>query len=589
MVAATHTPGTGGFTTPTLDELALLFPEFSMRKLLGRGGMGVVYEAEQPALERTVAIKILPPEIAGGDGELAERFRREAAVLARLDHPHIVTIYDFGERGGFIYFVMEYVHGTDLAQRMAAGQIPREESLRIAGDICDALHYSHGRGVVHRDIKPANILVALDGTVKIADFGLAKLVHPDDAHLELTRSSASLGTPRYMAPEQLAGAKDTDHRVDIYALGVVLYELLTGHYPAGKIGVPSESNPEVHPLFDDVVLRALSQEPETRYADASEVKTALRDASEGRGFTRQQRARRTAWKRLFISVAASVLGAGLALIFLIGKDTAEPPLLILEQPTYKLESPGVAPVERAASISISSSDSPFIVAIDSTSQVIAWGDNRFGQAAPPVQKALAVAAACGPSGAHAIALRSDGTISGWGDDTYGQATPPHGLSDVAEIAVGQFFSVARTAAGKLVSWGKIAPPPADLLPATSIAAGADFYLALCDGEIRVIGDLAPCPEDSGFIAIAAGDGHALALRNDGTVLAWGENSQDQCEIPNDLPPAAKIVAGGDGSAIITSGGRVITWGNAPASERFEGKKVAGISIGSEKEWAVLLK
>jgi serine/threonine protein kinase len=249
----------GIFVLPADEELALLFPEFEIAQCLGHGGMGAVYKAVQRELDRTVAIKILPPESAG-DPEFIERFRREAATLAHLDHPNIVKLFDYGQREEFAYFVMEYVDGMDLARQLAAARAPMSApaAFQIVSQLCDALQHSHERGIIHRDIKPANVLITPQGHVKVADFGLARLVRENG----LTRTHATLGTPRYMAPEQMAGAAGTDHRVDIYAVGVMLYELLTGHLPVGHFDPPSEKVAALNPLIDEVVLRALSADPD---------------------------------------------------------------------------------------------------------------------------------------------------------------------------------------------------------------------------------------------------------------------------------------------------------------------------------------
>jgi len=251
----------------------------------------------------------LPPEIAG-DPEFIERFRREAATLAHLDHPNIVKLFDYGQREEFAYFVMEFVDGFDLSHRLASGPVPMSatETLGIVSQLCDALQHSHERGIVHRDIKPANILITPDGGVKVADFGLARLVRENG----LTRTHATLGTPRYMAPEQMAGAAGTDHRVDIYALGVVLYELLTGHLPMGHFDRPSEKVAALNPRVDEVVLRALSTEPERRHSTAADVKSSLREAIEQPAPTRQERTRRLALGALVASLAAAAIGGGTA-------------------------------------------------------------------------------------------------------------------------------------------------------------------------------------------------------------------------------------------------------------------------------------
>ena len=158
-----------------MAEVAELFPQFEILELLGHGGMGAVYKARQPALDRLVALKILPPQ-ASDDSGFADRFTREARALARLSHPNIVAVHDFGQAGGLHYFVMEYVEGVNLRQLEQAGKLSPREALKIIPQICDALQFAHDEGIVHRDIKPENMMLDKKGRVKIADFGLAKIL-----------------------------------------------------------------------------------------------------------------------------------------------------------------------------------------------------------------------------------------------------------------------------------------------------------------------------------------------------------------------------------------------------------------------------
>jgi predicted Ser/Thr protein kinase len=248
-------------------------PGYEILEELGRGGMGVVYKARHARLDRLVAIKILPAEVSG-EPAFAERFTREARALARLNHPHIVAIYDFGQADEQSYFIMEYVEGSNLRQRLRAGRLQPHEAAGIAAWICDALQYAHEEGLVHRDIKPENILLENKGRVKIADFGIAKLLTRKTAEYTLTGPWQVVGTPHYMAPEQMDNAPILDHRADIYSLGVMLYEMLTGQLPLGRFLPPSQKGSVDH-RFDEIVLRALEREPERRYQQVSEMKAAL--------------------------------------------------------------------------------------------------------------------------------------------------------------------------------------------------------------------------------------------------------------------------------------------------------------------------
>ncbi len=290
------TPPASGFVPPTVEKLAPLFPQLEILELLGKGGVGAVYKARQPGLDRLVALKILPPEISH-DPAFAERFQREARALARLSHPHIVGVYDFGQTfvvppsggsenppasqgippkggttNGLCYIVMEFVDGANLRQAIKAGKLTAAEALAIVPQICEALQFAHDEGIVHRDIKPENILIDKRGRVKIADFGLAKLLGQDASDHSLTATHQVMGTLRYMAPEQMQGSREVDHRADIYSLGVVFYELLTGELPMGRFAPPSK-RVQVDVRLDEIVLRALEQQPEQRYQHASQIKS----------------------------------------------------------------------------------------------------------------------------------------------------------------------------------------------------------------------------------------------------------------------------------------------------------------------------
>ncbi len=278
---AVTTPPSGS-KPPLVGEIGDLqqhFPNLEILELLGRGGMGAVYKVRQKNLDRMVALKVIPPD-AAKDPAFAERFGREARAMARLNHPNIVTVYDFGQIGDLYYLLMEYVDGVNLRQTLRAGRLAPREAVAIVPPICDALQYAHDQGVVHRDIKPENVLLDRSGRVKIADFGLAKLLGKGPDDFTLTRTQQIMGTPRYMAPEQIERPTTVDHRADIYSLGVVLYEMLTGELPLGRFEPPSHKV-QVDVRIDQVVLRALEKSPERRYQRASEIKTELASATSG--------------------------------------------------------------------------------------------------------------------------------------------------------------------------------------------------------------------------------------------------------------------------------------------------------------------
>jgi len=255
-----------------LAALQARFPELRLERRIGEGGMSTVYRAVQTKLQRPVALKVLRQELAA-QPEFRARFAREAQAMAALDHPRILRVLEFGERDGVYFLLTDFVDGVDLRRLMELGQVSPGEALRLVPQICEALRYAHMHGVVHRDVKPENILIDLEGNVRMADFGLARMARGDEPPAALTRTSQILGTPHYMAPEQWRSGQ-VDHRADIFSLGVVLYELLTGKLPIGDFAPPSDQA-GVPPQLDSVVRRALAQDPERRFQQVDEFEQAL--------------------------------------------------------------------------------------------------------------------------------------------------------------------------------------------------------------------------------------------------------------------------------------------------------------------------
>jgi hypothetical protein len=298
-----HAEGAERPPPPSLAAVSAAFPQLEVLELIGQGGMGCVFKARQPQLNRFVALKILP-EALSRDAAFAARFTREAQALAALSHPNIVTIHDFGQAGSgdaevaaprFFYLLMEFVDGVNLRQALRGGHFTPEQALAIVPPLCDALQFAHERGIVHRDIKPENLLLDKAGRIKIADFGIAKMLaaggvansqppSPEAATNSapgkpplpsfVTADNSITGTPGYMAPEQKATPQKVDSRADIYSLGVVLYEMLTGELPADKLQPPSRKV-EIDVRLDEIVLRALEQTPELRYQTAGELRTQV--------------------------------------------------------------------------------------------------------------------------------------------------------------------------------------------------------------------------------------------------------------------------------------------------------------------------
>lgn len=259
---------------PTLEEMQTWLPQFEFLSRIGRGGMGVVYQARQRSLNRLVAVKVLLGNAsADDDSSFVARFRLEAKTMAKLNHPGIVSVIDSGETQGLCYIVMEYVDGTDVARMIQAeGKLPPERVVSMLTQVCEALDYAHQNGIVHRDLKPANLLVTREGQVKIGDFGLAKQHDPTMA--SLTRTNVAIGTPEFIAPEAWTPEISLDRRADLYSMGVSLYQMLTGEVPRGLWKMPSVKV-GTDPRFDAIVDRAMQPERESRYSTSIELRQDL--------------------------------------------------------------------------------------------------------------------------------------------------------------------------------------------------------------------------------------------------------------------------------------------------------------------------
>ncbi|MEZ0228436.1 MAG: protein kinase, partial [Planctomycetota bacterium] len=337
--------GTGGkFEAKSLVGLTL--DQFEVKSEIARGGMGVVYKGYQPSLDRWVAIKTLPIDLAG-DRELVSRFQREAKAMAALNHNNIVQCIHSGESAGQYYIAMEYVEGPSVKDLLKSPTIETDKIFDILAQTCDGLEYAHKKGLVHRDIKPANLLYEeKTGCVKIADFGIAHFSKKDEDMLTLTADNVGMGTMNYMAPEQKINAKGVDHRADIYALGVIVYEAFTGKLPLGKFKLPSEVNPKLPSALDDVVTRCLSTEPADRFGSCSEVKNVLLDAKAATNDKSIRRSMRDAIDRtltavlpnktaryafvgcFFVAIVAAVVGFGGFMIFRASKGKTRDALVV---------------------------------------------------------------------------------------------------------------------------------------------------------------------------------------------------------------------------------------------------------------------
>lgn len=252
-----------------------MLPQYAFEKLLGRGGMGAVYKAQQMSLQRAVAIKVLPGDLIDDlDGNFAERFKNEARTMAKVNHPGIVKVFDFGETmTGLLYIVLEFIDGTDVSQMIREkGRLSQDYALAITAHVGDALAYAHKNGIVHRDIKPANILISQEGTVKVADFGLAKANDPSQSGI--TKTNMAMGTPDFVAPEAFIPGMPLDGRADLYAIGVMLYQMLTGEIPRGIWTLPGIKL-GTDPRFDAIITKAMQTDREVRFQTAAEIRQEL--------------------------------------------------------------------------------------------------------------------------------------------------------------------------------------------------------------------------------------------------------------------------------------------------------------------------
>lgn len=261
-----------GFTAPAPEELSPLFPEYEIQSLIATGGMGAVYRATQTSLAREVAIKILPQEF-GSDPEFCASFEAEAKAMAKLNHPYLIGVYDFGEVAGMLFIVMEFVPGQSLHDACYGLMVDPAEAIRLVSAVAVGLAHAHEHGILHRDIKPANILLDERLQPKIGDFGLARA---SDRKVE--EGESIFGTPGYTAPEVLAPPFHFDHRADIFSLGVLLHELLTGKLPE-QDSRPTSSICRCDPRFDKVVRKATHANPNMRYQSATQIAEELEKIS----------------------------------------------------------------------------------------------------------------------------------------------------------------------------------------------------------------------------------------------------------------------------------------------------------------------
>ncbi|HEX3050604.1 MAG TPA: serine/threonine-protein kinase [Aggregatilineaceae bacterium] len=262
---------------------------------IGQGGMATVYKAYHANLDRYVAVKVLHPAFKE-DPSFFERFKREAQIVAKLEHPAIIPVYDYADKDGQPYLVMKFIEGETLKARLKRKSLTLTETITIFESVAAGLTYAHTHGILHRDIKPSNIMLDKDGTPYIADFGLARIAQAGESTLS---QDMMLGTPQYISPEQAQGVRDLGPSTDVYSLGIVLYEIIVGRVPFSAdtpfaiihdhiykpLPIPTQLNPDVPPQIEKVLLKALSKMPQDRFQSAVELVSAFRQAVEETGLT----------------------------------------------------------------------------------------------------------------------------------------------------------------------------------------------------------------------------------------------------------------------------------------------------------------
>ncbi len=598
------------FTPPTVEEMNAALPQFEFVEMIGLGGMGAVYKARQPKLNRFVAIKVLPP-IPDDELAFAERFEREAQAMASLSHPHIVGVHDFGEtEAGQLYFVMEYIEGADMHKLITGGQLTLDHFYGWIPQICDGLQYAHQNGIIHRDIKPANILINSEGNVKMADFGLAKLTGgSEEAVSALTQPDLSMGTPDYAAPEQIEATANVDWRADIYSVGILMYQMLTGHVPRGAFKMPSQENSQLDPRLDEVVLKAMQALPDDRFQKAgeisselTEIRTTARKVVVRKGRTGPRAGHNTRpipvaeavedspsqfpkGRLIAAMVVAMALVSTVLAASIIGsrkkKQDEEPnkPKSEEVQKSSKGDKENQGVGTKAKPVPAKKENKP----IAEKGQP---DKSRPGKPAPnpeskgrPPQKGRPGFAAfrnklgkqsaededTSPEGGpvrkyhqNLLVLSRDGTALPKDDPLLDF---PGDLRRVRSLVIGQSpkrlknssppFAVALQMDGKVIAWGDDSR-----------------------GQIHV-------PEIASRVTqIAAGPEHALALDKNGSVFAWGDNRSGQAEVPGDLGAVSAVKAGNRFSVAHLKDGGIRVWGEFPVQQIPEGlSDVVEIEVG----------
>lgn len=574
---------------------------YDIGAVLGRGGMGDVYLATQLKVDRLVAIKVVRPQGGGNSppDELKARFIQEAKALSALSHPSIVAIFDVGETNqGDPFFAMEYVEGSTLRETLLEGPVKAETILEWGLQICGGLDYAHGKGVIHRDIKPANVLVSNDGYIKLVDFGLAKLL-PDqfEAHLSMTYSQVAVGTPDYVAPEQILTSEPIDHRADIYALGVLLYELATNRIPRGSWVAASRMNSDFGRTFDRILERALAPDPDDRYQTIKELQTRL-------GAVPSPLKLRN--RRKTVRGMAAALLAGIAVFGIIEiRSQLAPPWGTMIPEFRKTPAAMERPPYNAGAMA--QNQRPNLKTTFPLEIQEPWGTPRLFRLEENTLAEVMLPPEVAPDALHLLNWISESQFlvpaKGDGVAKVTLSKTNHrvekfleGLKDIVQVEGTAAHGLALRKDGKLFPWpaGKVHPflPPADLPERViKVAAGENHAVALlADGSIRVWGNsddgktTVPYPFNN-IVDVATGAGFTAVLTETGRVFAWGDNRKGQCDVPPDLPPVAQLVCLEDSVFVLLENGLFQSWGdselNSPAARPSLYKQLSGSSRSSD--------
>lgn len=582
---------TGAFDEPET------FPEISgyrMLSLIGRGGMGDVFLAVQEKFERRVAIKVLretgepPPEV-----DLKSRFLQEARALSGLTHPNIVPVFDFGTtNAGQPYFAMEYMEGAvDLRTVLAEGPLGVETVFSHAIQVCKALEFAHAKGVIHRDVKPANVLVSPDGHIKLADFGLAKVKPPDPVDgISFSYSQLAVGTPDYVAPEQIVLGAEVDARADVYALGVLIYEMATLGIPRGSWVRPSRQNPKLGRAFDDLVEKALQPDPKNRFKSVRELRKRLEGCRRG-----------PPPRFLIPALAATPVALGAMALFFAFRNSPSNPLQT-GNPESQIPSPANRPDVLADPIPMRSTpyppgllptiprairrDSLPIEIPNPRGELVLFelGDdgNLTRRPIPDEVELQSVAQLkwIAPD-AFVAPAKSGGVIQV--DAKTGQFRYLlKDLTGIVKIEASQRSGLALREDGRVFTWptgrsNEYLPPSEPISDVVDIAVGQNHALALIKGGTvrvwgqRAFGETSPPQQFESVAAIAAANHFSAVLTENGRVFVWGDNAEGQCEVPAFLPPVSQIACFENTVYALLGNGMVRSWGAKPMEDPYEKK------------------